>query len=155
MVSLAKEQGIKVKTGKFIMSANGKSLITKEERGFIKIVADEETDVILGAQMMCARATDMIGEFVTAIANKAFKGDKKLKKVVIGKNVQTIGKSAFEKATNLKSITIKSTSLKKVGKKAFKGIHAKAKIKVPAKKLRSYKRLLKGKGQKAGVKITK
>ena len=92
---------------------------------------------------------------VTAIANKAFKGDKKLKKVVIGKNVQTIGKSAFEKATNLKSITIKSTSLKKVGKKAFKGIHAKAKIKVPAKKLRSYKRLLKGKGQKAGVKITK
>ena len=66
----AKEQGIKVKTGKFIMSANGKSLITKEERGFIKIVADEETDVILGAQMMCARATDMIGEFVTAIVNK-------------------------------------------------------------------------------------
>ena len=89
-------------------------------------------------------------------ASKYFRiGDKKLKKVVIGKNVQTIGKSAFEKATNLKSITIKSTSLKKVGKKAFKGIHAKAKIKVPAKKLRSYKRLLKGKGQKAGVKITK
>ena len=56
----AKEQGIKVKTGKFIMSANGKSLITKEERGFIKIVADEETDVILGAQMMCAR--EGIGE---------------------------------------------------------------------------------------------
>lgn len=66
----ASAQGIKVKTGKFIMSANGKSLITKEERGFIKIVADEETDVILGAQMMCARATDMIGEFVTAIVNK-------------------------------------------------------------------------------------
>ena len=63
--------------------------------------------------------------------------------------------TAIAKATNLKSITIKSTSLKKVGKKAFKGIHAKAKIKVPAKKLRSYKRLLKGKGQKAGVKITK
>ena len=39
-------------------------LLQKEERGFIKIVADEETDVILGAQMMCARATDMIGEFV-------------------------------------------------------------------------------------------
>ena len=92
---------------------------------------------------------------VTAIANKAFKGDKKLKKVVIGKNVQTIGKSAFEKAGKLKAVTIKSTSLKKVGKNAFKGIHAKAKIKVPAKKLRSYKRLLKGKGQKAGVKITK
>lgn len=66
----AKEQGIPVKVGKFIMSANGKSLITQEERGFIKVVAHEETGVILGAQMMCARATDMIGEFVTAVANE-------------------------------------------------------------------------------------
>ena len=62
----AKEKGIAVKVGKFIMSANGKSLITKEERGFIKIVAEEESGMIVGAQMMCARATDMIGEFVTA-----------------------------------------------------------------------------------------
>lgn len=65
----AKERNIPVKTGKFIMSANGKSLITKEERGFIKVVAEEKTGKILGAQMMCARATDMIGEFVTAVAN--------------------------------------------------------------------------------------
>lgn len=66
----AKEQEIPVEVGKFIMSANGKSLITQEERGFIKVVAAKETGVILGAQMMCARATDMIGEFVTAVANK-------------------------------------------------------------------------------------
>ena len=65
----AKEKGIAVKVGKFIMSANGKSPITKEERGFIKVVAEEESGVIVGAQMMCARATDMIGEFVTAVAN--------------------------------------------------------------------------------------
>lgn len=65
----AKEKGLQVETGKFIMSANGKSLITKEERGFIKIVAEKETKKILGAQMMCARATDMIGELVTAITN--------------------------------------------------------------------------------------
>ena len=65
----AKENGIAVKCGKFIMSANGKSIITQEERGFIKVVADEATGKILGAQMMCARATDMIGEFVTAITN--------------------------------------------------------------------------------------
>lgn len=92
---------------------------------------------------------------VTSIANKAFKGDKKLKKVVIGKNVQVIGKRAFEKAKNLRSITIKSVSLKKVGRSAFKGIHAKAKIKVPAKKMKAYKRLLKKKGQKSSVKIIK
>ena len=52
------------------MSANGKSLITQEERGFVKVVVCAETEVILGAQMMCARATDMIGEFGTAVANK-------------------------------------------------------------------------------------
>lgn len=64
----AKEAGKAVKTGKFIMSANGKSLITQEERGFIKVVICAETEVILGAQMMCARATDMIGELVTAVS---------------------------------------------------------------------------------------
>ena len=66
----AKEQGIPVKVGKFIMSANGKSVITQEERGFIKILANEETGVIVGAQMMCARATDMIGELVTAVTGE-------------------------------------------------------------------------------------
>ena len=66
----AKEQGFEIITGKFIMSANGKSLITGDERGFIKVVADAGTDRILGAQMMCSRATDMIAEFATAIANQ-------------------------------------------------------------------------------------
>lgn len=66
----AKEQGIAVKTGKFIMSANGKSLITKEERGFVKVIVEADTDVVIGAQMMCARATDMIGELVTAVVNR-------------------------------------------------------------------------------------
>lgn len=66
----AKEMGISVKTGKFIMSANGKSIIEMAERGFIKVVFDAETEVILGAQMMCSRATDLIGELVTAVANR-------------------------------------------------------------------------------------
>lgn len=63
----AKEAKREIKTGKFIMSANGKSLISREERGFIKVVVCAKTDVVLGAQMMCARATDMIGEMVTAV----------------------------------------------------------------------------------------
>lgn len=65
----AKDQNIDVITGKFIMSANGKSLITHEERGFIKVVLRESDHKVLGAQMMCARATDMIAEFTTAICN--------------------------------------------------------------------------------------
>ncbi len=66
----AKDAGIEVNVGKFIMSANGKSLIAKEERGFIKVVADAQSGKILGAQLMCGRATDMVGEFVTAITNE-------------------------------------------------------------------------------------
>lgn len=92
---------------------------------------------------------------VTEIFPNAFKNNKKLKQVTIGKNVTKIGANAFSGDKNLKKITIKSAKLKKVGKRVFKGIHAKCKIKVPKKKFSAYKRLLKGKGQKAGVKITK
>lgn len=92
---------------------------------------------------------------VTGIAKNAFKGCTKLKKVTIGKNVKTIGASAFSGCKALKTITVKSTVLKKVGKAAFKGIHAKAKIKVPKAKLKAYQKLFKGKGQKSTVKITK
>ncbi|WP_349948675.1 dihydrolipoyl dehydrogenase [Lacrimispora sp. BS-2] len=66
----AKEKGIETVTGKFLTHANSKSFITKEERGFVKVVTDKETGVLLGVQMMCARATDMIGEMGTAISNK-------------------------------------------------------------------------------------
>ena len=70
-VGLSKEEaeaaGISVTTHKYAMAANGKSVLSNPERGFIKVVAEAETGKILGAQMMCARATDMISEFGTAI----------------------------------------------------------------------------------------
>ena len=56
---------------------------------------------------------------VTAIAPKAFKGCKKLKKVVIGKNVKTIGKKAFYGCNKLKSVTIQSSIITSIGKDAF------------------------------------
>jgi dihydrolipoamide dehydrogenase len=65
----AKAKGIAVKTGKYLMSGNGKSIIDLQERGFIKVVADAETDRLLGIQMMCGRATDLISESQMAIAN--------------------------------------------------------------------------------------
>ena len=39
------------------------------ERGFIKVICDASTDRILGAQLLCDRATDMVSEFTTAIVN--------------------------------------------------------------------------------------
>lgn len=65
----AKEQGRSVKTGKFSMAGNAKTIIEQQDRGFIKLVFDGETDVLLGAQLMCARATDLISELSTAVAN--------------------------------------------------------------------------------------
>lgn len=66
----AKARGIEAVTKKYIMSANGKSILSQQERGFIKVVADSDSHRILGAQMMCARATDMISQFAVAIANE-------------------------------------------------------------------------------------
>lgn len=92
---------------------------------------------------------------VTAIGNKAFAKCTKLKSVKIGTKVTAIGKEAFSGCKALTSITISSNVLKAVGSSAFKGISAKAVIKVPAAKLSAYQKLLKGKGQKSSVKITK
>ncbi len=66
---MASAQGISIRVGKYLMSGNGKSMIEGVERGFIKIIASESDGQILGAQLMCGRATDMIGELTTAIAN--------------------------------------------------------------------------------------
>lgn len=63
----AKQQNIAVNIGKYVMSSNGKSLIENEDRGFIKLIFNAADDKIIGAQLMCGRATDMIGELVTAI----------------------------------------------------------------------------------------
>ena len=94
---------------------------------------------------------------VTAIAPYAFKNNKKLKKITIGKNIRKIGKYAFYGCKNLKSIKIKTVKLKKksIGKNAFKKINKKAKFKVPKKKLKLYKKLIKKAKAPKTVKIVK
>ena len=63
-----KENGIPYKTGKYLMSGNGRTVIARGERGFIKVVYHAESGAVLGAQLMCERATDLIGEFTLAVA---------------------------------------------------------------------------------------
>lgn len=55
-------------TGKYIMSLNGKSVLSQQERGFIKIIAERGSGYIIGARLMCARATDMISMLQLAIS---------------------------------------------------------------------------------------
>lgn len=63
----ARAKGYKVKIGKFDAVGNGKSLVVGDTRGFAKLVSDAETGEILGMQLLCSRATDMIGEGLAAI----------------------------------------------------------------------------------------
>ncbi len=85
---------------------------------------------------------------VTAIANKAFKGCKKATETTIGKNVQSIGKDAYNGCKSLKKITIKTKNLtlKSVGKNAFKKIAKKVTVKCPKGMKESYKKILAKKG---------
>ena len=95
---------------------------------------------------------------VTEIKANAFKNNKKLKKITIGKNIEKIGKNAFSGCKNLKNVNIKTVKLTKktVGANAFKGINDKAKVKVPKSKLKDYKSILKARGIKGkNQKITK
>ena len=71
---------------------------------------------------------------VTAVSDKAFKGNKKLTTVTIGSNVTKIGKEAFSGCKNLKKITVTAGKLKTIGKNAFKGINKKATITVKGTK---------------------
>ena len=91
---------------------------------------------------------DGVNYKVTAIAEKAFAGNKKLKTVVIGADIEKIGAKAFYKCVNLKKVTIQTTKLtaKSVGAKAFAKIHKKAVVKVPKAKKKAYKKWLKKRG---------
>ena len=62
----AKEQGLKVKVGKFPLVGNAKAVILGETEGFVKIIADEETGDLLGVFILGPDATDLISE--TALA---------------------------------------------------------------------------------------
>ena len=65
----AKEQGIGAESRKVVMSANGRTVIADGDRGFIRIVFAKEDGRLLGAQLVCERATDLISEFADAIVN--------------------------------------------------------------------------------------
>ena len=90
---------------------------------------------------------------VLSIGKNAFKGCKRLRSVTTNTVLKSIEKNAFYGCRKLKEIRIDTMGLKKAGKNAFKGIHKRAVITVPEEKYSRYGKLLKGKGQRASVKI--
>ena len=65
----AKEMGIPAKVGKHVMFGNAKTVIADPGRCFMKLVAHAETRELIGAQLMCEHASDMIGGVAQALAN--------------------------------------------------------------------------------------
>jgi len=133
--SVSKGASVKTKAGIFkVTKAGGRSTAEAAFTGMQNSAAKKLT-------IPASVTINGVSCKVTSIAPKAFRKKTKLTKVTIGKNVKTIGKDAFNGCRKLKTITIKSTVLKSVGKNAIKGIHKKAVIKVPKRKRAAYKKL--------------
>lgn len=66
-----KAAGTKYKTGSFPFRASGRAVASGDMDGFIKVLADQETDEILGVHMIGPRAADMIAEAVIAMEFRA------------------------------------------------------------------------------------
>ncbi|GGK20813.1 dihydrolipoyl dehydrogenase [Caldalkalibacillus thermarum] len=63
----AKEEGYEVSVGKFPFAANGRALSVNATDGFVKVVANKENGVILGAQVVGMEASNLIAELGLAI----------------------------------------------------------------------------------------
>ena len=66
----AEEKGIAVTTGRFNFVGNGKAVSMGEADGFIKVVADSQSNVILGAQMAGPHVTDIVAQMAIAVQNR-------------------------------------------------------------------------------------
>ncbi len=66
-----KDAGVAYKTGQFPMRALGRSRASGDTDGFVKILADKNTDEVLGVHMVGARVADLIAEGVTAMEFRA------------------------------------------------------------------------------------
>jgi dihydrolipoamide dehydrogenase len=65
----AKKQNIPVICGKGVFGANGKAFLENQERGFIKLVFSADSQVLIGAQFFCNRATDIIAWAVQCVTS--------------------------------------------------------------------------------------
>ena len=127
-------------------SLNGKGTVT-----LVSVVKKTKTVVVPDTIKLGGKTFK-----VTAIGKAAFKKNVKVTKVTLGKNVKTIGAKAFYGCKKLRTVVIKNTQMtgKTVGSGAFTGTYAKMTVKVPSKKLKSYKTILlkRGVSKKAVIK---
>lgn len=133
---------VEYKVGKTYTSGSCKyKLLSKNTAAFMGVTNKKLTTVKIPATVKFNKKSYKI----TEIGKNAFKGNKKLKKLTISKNVRKIGAKAFMNCKNLKKMVIKTKSLGSVGKAAFKGVKFGAKgidITVPKGKKDKYTKLI-------------
>ena len=116
--------------------------------GFLKyqVTTPEEKAVVVGvldknvkAVKIPAKVTSGAYTYkVVQIGEKAFRNCKKLKEVIIGKEIKHIREKAFKGCNKLKFITLKCKNLKTIEAKAFGGAHEKVKIYMKPKMIEKY-----------------
>jgi len=65
------EAGVEYNVGRFRFMANGRAKALNQIDGFVKVIADKQTDRLLGVHIVGARAGDLIAEAAVAIEFKA------------------------------------------------------------------------------------
>lgn len=63
--AIAKDQGVAIKTGKFNFAANGRAIASDGTEGFVKVIADKESDRLLGVQIIGKGASELIASAVS------------------------------------------------------------------------------------------
>ena len=140
--------------GDEIETASATYIVTDEAEVEYSEVADEVT----ASTISIPKTITVNGKVfkVTAIGEGAFKGNKNIKKVTIGSNINEIGEYAFYGCKKLKTIVINTKSLNssRIGSNAFKKLPTNVTIKAPKSKTKSYKKFFKkyGLGSKAKFK---
>lgn len=111
-------------------------------------ISNNVTEIGKRAFEQCAKLkTVKIGNAVKVLSNKAFYKCTNLKKITIGTGLTTIGDHVFCQNKSLRNILIKSKKLTKIGKhNLYKTKNLK--IKVPAGKVKAYKKIFKKQGSK-------
>jgi dihydrolipoamide dehydrogenase len=92
----AKEKGIDVRVGKFPFAALGRAMAVSETDGFFKVVANKQTNELLGVHIVGPEASDLISEGALALEMHAFLED-------IGLTIHphpTLGEGMMEAAMN-------------------------------------------------------
>ncbi|MFT5721635.1 MAG: dihydrolipoamide dehydrogenase [Motiliproteus sp.] len=62
-----KAEGVKIKVGKFPFAASGRAMASQDTEGFVKLIADEATDRILGCHIIGGQASELIAQAVIAM----------------------------------------------------------------------------------------